>query len=185
MNRGTTRADGHQEGDGSQHSKGKNELSANSFTVIWGVLALFGVLVSLLIPRADHNYSAYRTSVSDLDHERAVTFAQAVRWTPLLVLIGATAFGVVAILLNRRDRRLPHGWGLVAISLVAQAAFVVGVWLLIPAVPGRIPTATPSHAPRRGYCRRRVRLTGLQFGSSIKARRLSASTGSTTRAGDN
>jgi VHL beta domain len=150
MNKGNTRADGLQQGDASAHSKGKNDLSANLFTVLWGVLALFGVLVSLLIPRADQHYSAYRTSVSDLDHERAVTFAQTVRWTPLIVLAGATAFGIVAILVNRSGGRLPHGWGLVAISLVAQGAFVVGVWLLIPAVPGRIPTATPIPCSQEG-----------------------------------
>jgi VHL beta domain len=141
MNEENTRPDGQRQNSLSSQSKDENQLSPNLFTVLWGVLALFGVLVSLLIPRADQNYSAYRATVSDLDHERALTFTQVVRWTPLFVLIGVIAFVLPVVLMNRSRGRLPSGTALVAISLVAQAAFVVGVWLLIPAVPERIPIA--------------------------------------------
>jgi hypothetical protein len=63
--------------------------------VQWGLLSLFGVVVTLLIPHADQNYKAFLLSGTDEDREVAVLWEWRIKGTALLVLV---ALGLLSVL---------------------------------------------------------------------------------------
>jgi hypothetical protein len=100
-------------------------MLTNLIAVQWGLLSLFGILVTLLIPRADQHYDAFRRHGSDAEHKAALRWSQLVRWLPLGMIIpiallswrGARDAGV--IFLTRRPST--DSWLLIT-PILAQLA---------------------------------------------------------------
>jgi hypothetical protein len=75
-----------------------NVLDQNVVTTIWGAIALFGVLVSLMVPRTEQAYSEFIAQGTALAHRRATTWTNATRTIPFVVAVMVTLLTLTAYL---------------------------------------------------------------------------------------
>jgi hypothetical protein len=113
-------------------------IDLNSVAVLWGIIALFGVLISLLIQPADQAYTAYVMTVSQHAHDRAYSLSQAIKWIPMVVFSGILMLSM-PLIVHAWRRRAFHAFWLIGGTLLAQLLFAGGVNRLAPDVPSTIP----------------------------------------------
>ena len=115
-------------------------MDANLVATQWGLLGLFGVVVTLLIPRADEYYRTFLRHGGDEDHNRARRWADVTRWTPLGVLLAVVALATLGSGDVEPFSRWPprkDAW-LLLTPIVAQIGFTVVVYSLVRKVPRRM-----------------------------------------------
>jgi hypothetical protein len=117
-------------------------LDQNIVTAQWGLLGVFGVMVTLLIRHANQHYRAYLREGTEAAYQRALSWSRSIRrpaWTVLVILIGLALLGlydagIVPLRSTTVWMRLPWlvdekqsrvaGWVLLALPPLAQAAFL-------------------------------------------------------------
>jgi hypothetical protein len=72
-------------------------LDANLVAATWGIAALYGVLVSILIIRTDQIYQAYIERGSELFYQRAKTWAWTTRLIPVVAFVTIMGLSLIAI----------------------------------------------------------------------------------------
>lgn len=114
-----------------------NNLDPNLITVEWGLLSIFGIFVTLLIPYAEQYYREYEKLGQDADQRRARLWSTVIRWTPiimLLLLIALTILGAKDAGLGFPGKFVLET-ALLLTPIIAQLGFIGVTWLLVKYVP--------------------------------------------------
>jgi hypothetical protein len=125
-------------------------MDQNLIAVEWGLLGLFGVVVTLLIPRSDEHYRNFLASGSDRDHQHARRWMLITRIMPIIVLLAVVGL----FILGARDVKLKYyppavhllndkSFWLLAAGVATQAVFTGMVWILVRSVKLRYPILRP------------------------------------------
>lgn len=114
-------------------------MDQNFEAVQWGLMSVFGVALSLLIPHADQYHRAFLATGTDEDRRQAARWARQIKGTALIVL------GALLLLsgLGAADAALlslsPRAWLSVLVMLLApllaQLGFLCLVFRLVRPVP--------------------------------------------------
>lgn len=109
-------------------------MDANVIATLWGFLALFGVFVALLVPRADENYKRFKEKMTEREERRAKRWALFTIGMPIGALLLAMIISVVWGLSHKWTLDWPGDglFWLLMITNIAQLAFVIAVSFLVP-----------------------------------------------------
>lgn len=113
-------------------------LDANLVAAVWGAIALYGVLASLLVPRTDNNYRTFLDKGTEETYKAAKYWARITFAVPLVALFTVLAVSLIAILPRKG---VPLTWPptsslwVVFIGLVSQLFFLIFVGLLVTLFP--------------------------------------------------
>jgi hypothetical protein len=113
-------------------------LDSNLVAAVWGIAALYGVVVALLIPRTDQIYQAYIEAGTDVSHQRARIWARTTRLIPVIALLTVMGLSLVAIFgKNGVSITWPPStslWVILA-GVISMLIFIGIVFVLVRRVP--------------------------------------------------
>jgi VHL beta domain len=110
-------------------------LDANLVAAVWGAIALYGVLASLITPRTDTNYRTFLKEGTEETYKAAKYWTRVTISIPLVALLTVLAVSLIAIL---QKNGVPLTWPptsslwVILIGLASQVVFLVFVGLLVP-----------------------------------------------------
>lgn len=128
-------------------------MDQNLEAVQWGLMSVFGVALSLLIPHADQYHRAFLASGADEDYRQAERWARQIKgtaWTVLGALLLLSGLGAAdAALLSLTPRAWLGVLVMLVAPLLAQLGFLGLVSRLVRPVPAIVTlTLAPPTAPR-------------------------------------
>jgi VHL beta domain len=112
-------------------------MDANLVATLWGFLALFGVFISLLVPRTDDNYKRFKETMTEREEKRAEQWARFTISLPIAALAVSVAASTIWGLSKKWTLDWP-GFGffwLLVVTNIAQLAFVLAVAYLVLPIP--------------------------------------------------
>jgi hypothetical protein len=126
-------------------------LDQNLVTVQWGLLGVFGVMVTLLIRHANQHYRAYLREGTQATYQRALRWSNSTRRPAWTVLVGLIGLGLVGLYDAGIVSFVPLGS---AITSGTRCLWVVvdgersriAAWVLLAVPPhraGRVPPPRP------------------------------------------
>lgn len=113
-------------------------LDPNLVAALWGVAALYGVLVSILVIRADQIYESYIEKGTKVWYERARTWAWTTLAIPVIAFVAIVALSVIAI---GKKNGVPVTWPPganfwnILIAVISMVVFAGIVFMLVRVPP--------------------------------------------------